>query len=217
MPKSSAIPLSLRQSGLFCCWRSEEKNGRKTKIPYNPVTGQRAQTNNSKTFTDFQTALRAVKQYSGLGFLITNDLFVIDIDNGRAEDGSLKKHAADIVSLFDGCYIEWSPSGEGLHIIGRAEGFQFNKAMYWMNNRRLGVEVYLGSATNRFMTLTGNVYRAGDIVASDGTLHAFLEKYMRRNQPARPPQDAAGESTLSDEAVIARAGRARNSATFQRL
>jgi len=155
MPKSSAIPLSLRQTGLFCCWRSEEKNGRKTKIPYNLATGQRAQTNNPKTFTDFQTALRAVKQYSGLGFLITEGMFVIDIDDGRAEDGSLKKHAAEIVAMFEDCYTEWTPSNNGLHILGRADGFNFNKALYWMNNRRLGVEVYLGGATNRFMTITG--------------------------------------------------------------
>jgi putative DNA primase/helicase len=215
MPKSSAIPPSLRARALFCCWRLEDKNGKKTKIPYNPATGQRAQTNNPKTFTDFTTALRAVKSYNGLGFLIPDDLFVIDCDHCRAPDGTLKQPAADIAAMFDGCYMEWSPT-DGLHIIGQAEGFVFNKAMYWMNNRQLGVEVYIGGATNRFMTLTGNVYRAGDIAEKGDSLRAFLEKYMRRDQPAGPAR-AAGESTLSDEAVIARAGRARNSTTFQRL
>ncbi|GHU83011.1 hypothetical protein AGMMS50284_5840 [Clostridia bacterium] len=57
MDKISNIPESLRGGGLFCCWLYEDKNGRKTKIPYNPVTGQRAQTNKPDTFTDFQTAL----------------------------------------------------------------------------------------------------------------------------------------------------------------
>jgi len=216
MPKSANIPQALRDRALFCCWRLEDKNGKTTKIPYNPATGQRAQTNNSKTFTDFATALRAVKQYSGLGFLIPKGMFAIDIDNGRADDGSLKKHAAEIVDMFEDCYTEWTPSNNGLHILGRAEGLTFNKAMYWMNNKRLGVEVYLGGATNRFMTLTGNVYRAGDIAEKGDVLRAFLEKYMRRDNAAGPVH-AIGVSALSDEAVIARAGRARNSATFQKL
>jgi putative DNA primase/helicase len=193
----------------------EDKNGKTTKIPYNPATGQRAQTNNPATFTDFATALRAVKQYSGLGFLIPAGLFVIDCDHCRAPDGTLTQPAADIAAMFDGCYMEWSPT-DGLHIIGQADGLAFNKAMYWMNNRQLGVEVYIGGATNRFMTLTGNVYRAGDIAEKSAKLRAFLEKHMRRDNAAGPAR-AAGESTLSDEAVIARAGRARNAATFQRL
>ena len=76
MAKISTIPKDLRDTGLFCCWQHEIKNGRKTKIPYNPATGQRAQTNKPETFTDFKTALNAVKDYSGMGFLITNSLFV---------------------------------------------------------------------------------------------------------------------------------------------
>ena len=215
MPKSANIPQALRDRALFCCWRLEDKNGKTTKIPYNPTTGQRAQTNNPKTFTDFQTALRAVKSYSGLGFLIPVGMFVVDCDHCRNLDGTLKQPAADISEQFKDCYQEWSPN-DGLHILGRAEGFAFNKVMYWMNNRQLGVEVYLGGATNRFMTLTGNVYRAGDIPEKGDVLSAFLEKYMRRDNAAGPTR-AIGVSTLSDEAVIARAGRAKNGATFQKL
>jgi len=60
MGKINAIPQSLRESGLFCCWRHETKNGRQTKIPYSPVTGQRAQTNNSGTFADCPNMFDAV-------------------------------------------------------------------------------------------------------------------------------------------------------------
>jgi len=215
MAKSSDIPLLLREKALFCCWRLEDKNGKTTKIPYNPATGQRAQTNNPKTFTNFATALRAVKQYSGLGVLIPAGMFVIDSDHCKNPDGTLKQPAADISEQFKDCYQEWSPN-DGLHILGMAEGLAFNKAMYWMNNKRLGVEVYLGGATNRFMTLTGNVYRAGDIAEKGDVLRAFLGKYMRRDSAVGPVR-AIGVSTLSDEAVLARAGRARNAATFQKL
>ena len=217
MGKISAIPQSLRENGIFCCWQYKDKNGRKTKIPYNPTTGQRAQTNNPKTFTDFQTALNVAKNYNGIGFLITDDLFVIDCDHCRSPDGSLTPIAAEIVAMFDGCYIEWSPSAEGLHIIGKASEFSFDKKKYWMNNRRLNVEVYLSGATNRFMTVTGNSFREGDIPEKGNALQGFLEKYMRRDQPVQPPIYNEGGSVLTDGEVTAKAAAARNGDNFRRL
>lgn len=59
------LPPELMQSGQFCCWRYEERNGRKTKLPYNPSTGFPAKSNNSSTFSDFQTAVSA-SGYDGI-------------------------------------------------------------------------------------------------------------------------------------------------------
>ncbi|MDR1464345.1 MAG: nucleoside triphosphatase [Oscillospiraceae bacterium] len=215
MGKASVIPRALREQGLFCCWRYEQAGGRKTKIPYDPRTGQRAQTNNHKTFCSFSEAVRAVQNYDGVGFLITNDLFVIDCDHCKNDDGTLKQPAADIVAMFPDCYAEWSPSGEGLHIIGRAPAFSFNKTTHLMNNRRLNVEVYISGATNRFMTLTANVYQQGGVPECGATLQQFLAKYMRRDAAVPPP--APGESCLSDVTVIQRAASAKNGSAFQRL
>ena len=41
----------------FCCWRIEMVNGRKTKVPYNPKTGQKSHVDNDSTFTDYQSAM----------------------------------------------------------------------------------------------------------------------------------------------------------------
>ena len=35
----------------FCNWRWEKRNGNDTKVPYDPVTGKRAQVNTPDTFT----------------------------------------------------------------------------------------------------------------------------------------------------------------------
>ena len=35
----TALPDSIIQNGLFCCWKYEERNERKTKVPYQPQTG----------------------------------------------------------------------------------------------------------------------------------------------------------------------------------
>ncbi|MDR1409128.1 MAG: hypothetical protein LBJ12_02405 [Oscillospiraceae bacterium] len=219
MDKYLNIPESLRQRGLFCCWRYEGRGGRKTKIPYNPATGQRAQTNNPCSFVDFVTAKQMVQNYDGIGFLITDGLFVIDCDHCKSADGSLTQTAADIVELFSGAYVEWSPSGEGLHIIGYALDFAFDKQKYWMNKRVINVEVYISGATNRFMTLTGNVYRAGELLTCTDKLQVFLDNYMQRNNSAlaAPTSVPVGDSFLTDDEVITKATYARNGAVFQKL
>ena len=43
--KVQKIPQTLKDLGEFCCWKYEVKDGRKTKVPYNPVTGYGARTN----------------------------------------------------------------------------------------------------------------------------------------------------------------------------
>ena len=52
MTKIENLPAKLRETGLFCCWRYEEGEGDKKprKVPYNPRTGGRAQSNNPDTF-----------------------------------------------------------------------------------------------------------------------------------------------------------------------
>ena len=41
----TALPDSIIQNGLFCCWKYEERNERKTKVPYQPQTGLGAKSN----------------------------------------------------------------------------------------------------------------------------------------------------------------------------
>ena len=52
----TALPEAVIQEGRFCCWRYEERNGKKTKVPYQPVTGLRAQSNDRSSFVPFGTA-----------------------------------------------------------------------------------------------------------------------------------------------------------------
>ena len=37
------------------------------------------------------------------------------------------------------------------------DGFQYDKARYYINNQKIGLEVYIAGCTNKFVTLTGNV------------------------------------------------------------
>lgn len=51
------IPAELKTSCQFCVWKFEKRNGQKTKIPYNPANGDRAKSNDLRTFADFKTTL----------------------------------------------------------------------------------------------------------------------------------------------------------------
>jgi len=45
------VPKELKETGYFCVWRYEnDKNGRRTKVPYNPQTGNYAKSNDINTF-----------------------------------------------------------------------------------------------------------------------------------------------------------------------
>ena len=55
----TALPDSLIKEGLFCCWRYEERNGRRTKVPYQPDTGQGAKSNDPRSFVSYETAIQA--------------------------------------------------------------------------------------------------------------------------------------------------------------
>lgn len=58
------IPAKLRETGLFCCWRYEQRTGtdKPTKVPYNPRTGGKAQSTNPGSFAPLAVALVALGQ-----------------------------------------------------------------------------------------------------------------------------------------------------------
>lgn len=153
------LPAKLRDTGLFCCWRYEERGGKRTKVPYNPRTGGRAQSTNPDTFAPLAVALAALEPggYDGIGVGVFGTLGAIDIDHCISDAGEISEMALDIVRTMNS-YTEYSPSGKGLRILFTVpDGFQYDKARYYINNQKIGLEVYIAGCTNKFVTLTGNV------------------------------------------------------------
>ena len=50
------IPTELQEHAEWCVWKREIRGGKPTKVPYNPNTGERAETNNPETFGSFDLA-----------------------------------------------------------------------------------------------------------------------------------------------------------------
>ena len=198
------IPQELKNNASFCVWKLEKRRGKPTKVPYNPRTGQLAKTNDAATFSDFGTAMKAYAMggWDGIGYRVSEGIGAIDIDHCIREDGSLNDVAASILGIFSDAYFERSPSGSGLRGFFRlSPDFAYDKTVYYINNRQHGLEVYLPGTTNRFVTVTGDTYRAGTVTRNDEALQNLLDTFMKRkmqvsNKTVEPC------SYLTDEQVI---------------
>lgn len=214
------IPQELKENASFCVWKKERRNGSLTKVPYNPEKGSRAMTNDPSTFSGFGAAMKAyaLGGWEGIGYRVSEGIGAIDIDHCIREDGSLNDTAAAIISLFPGTYFERSPSGSGLRAFFQLSAdFAYDKTAYYINNRKLGLEVYLPGATNRFVTVTGDVFQAGGISRDSGALQEMLDTFMKRKSKAAPGFAGTPVSYFSDEAVIEHASASASGDKFKAL
>ena len=217
----STIPEELKQTGLFCCWRYEDRGGRKTKVPYQPATGERAKSNDPGSFVPFQQAVSA-KGYDGIGVGIFDGICAIDLDDCITEEGRYTQNASEIIGIMHS-YTELSPSGRGVHILFRAEGFAYDTGTYYIMNHKQGLEVYVAGATSKYVTVTGR--RAHDYPFGERSkeLSQVLERFMRRATPQNTAgrNGANGENNQNapnpDSEVLERAAHGKHGAEFQRL
>ena len=195
------IPNELKENAQWCVWKREIRGGKPTKVPYDPVTGKRAETDNPDTFRTFEAAEEAFTiepEYNGVGIRVSNGFAAIDIDH-CVTDGALSDLAREICERMNS-YTELSPSKTGLRIILKGD-LSYDKGKYYLKNPNNGVELYVSGMTNRFVTITGNSLLnlpVRTITAEE--LQGLLDKYMRRQAQKAPER-------LSDEQVIAKASQ----------
>ena len=153
MPKLAndleVLPDALTARDQWICWRGEERDGRETKVPIEPSTGEYASTTDPGTWTSVEAALVSVEpaKANGIGFVFTEDdpIVGIDLDDCRdPKSGTLEEWARDIIVRLDS-YAEVSPSGTGVHVIAEGE-------LPDGRSRSGDVEMY---ETSRFFTVTG--------------------------------------------------------------
>lgn len=117
-----AIPASLQPVAQWLCWRTEDRDGKPTKVPVDPARGGYASVSDPATWTSFETAYdhyRDRDDVAGIGFVFTaEDPYVgVDLDDCRSPDtGRLDEWAQDIIRRLDS-YTEASPSGTGVHVL----------------------------------------------------------------------------------------------------
>ena len=209
------LPAELKENGSFCLWRRENQKGRLTKVPYKH-NGYHAKSTDKGDFCDFKTAVRCAKNFDGIGLGIFEPYCAVDIDH-CVKDGALSDLAQEIVNTIDS-YTEYSPSGEGVRIIFKAYGVDYDKQRYYINNHKLGLEIYVSGCTNKYVTLTGNVIRDLPINNCTTELKLVLDYYMKKGEDKKPEsKPPASTCYLTDDEVITKALNAKNGDKFRRL
>jgi len=144
----------LRHWPQWVIWRIDARDGKTTKIPLMARSpGTRASSTDSKTWAPYEATLKPVEKgrADGIGFVFTpgDEYFGIDLDH-CVKDGVVHPKAMEIVQRMN-TYTEFSPSGDGLHIIGRGRlkgDRNRTKKTPWGHD----FEVYDNA---RFFTMTG--------------------------------------------------------------
>ena len=192
------IPKELKTLKRWVCWSGD-------KLPKNPMTGGNAMSNNPDTWSDYDTAVKAVEKYrwNGIGFMLDEPYFGVDLDDCFDNQDFVDEFVEGLQS-----YTEISQSGRGIHIICKGklpEGAR----------RRGKVEMY---CTGRYFIMTGNVYNAEHTEIRDCTneIKILHQKYLYTPQPQAMPRKFEKVS-LEDEEVIDKARNCLTGSAFQML
>ena len=184
------LPRELRELSEYSQWVAyrivaNERKGKPDKLPLNPHDGSNAKANDASTWGTYDEALRYAFQNGlrsnagGIGFEFANGYAGIDLDDVVLVGGTLKPFAEDVVQMMDS-YTEYSPSGNGLHIL-----FKLSVPLSEFGSRRrndeLGIEMY---DSGRYFTITGNVYsEAKPIAERTETARKVYDKYFIKSKP----------------------------------
>ena len=207
------LPKELKENALFCLWKYEMRNGRKTKVPYQ-TNGKRADSRNKACFSDFDTVANLTQSYDGIGMGMFQPFVAVDIDH-CVDGGKLSDMATDIVETLNS-YTEYSPSESGVRIVAKADTLSYDKVKYYINNQKIGLEVYVAGMTNKFVTLTGNTICEAPIAERTNEIMAILDKYMQKPVVALNPKKIVG-SYLSDESIIEKSAKSKQGEKFSAL
>ena len=205
------IPLEMRSFPQWICYRQEHRGGDKlTKVPYCPHFGKMASSTNPATWTTFEQAKSIFEVsgvYHGIGFVFCDNdpFFVIDLDEAETPEQVLlhEKIAAEFKT-----YSEISPSGKGLHIIGKGS------VPCGRNSREHKVEIY---SNQRFITMTGNVWNDVPIVMQQSLVSNLWEHIGQNRNSTVTVVDGSAPQIADDLTIYNRAASAENGAKFVEL
>jgi len=173
-----SIPLELRYHRGWACWRYEFENGRWSKPPYNPDTGDKAEPSNSDTWLDFDTCYAAYQSagvprqggrpYDGVSFALDIRWGIVGVDLDHVSEHRMP---ADAIVRALQSYSEYSPSGDGYRIFLRGQLPEGRRRRDW-------VEMY---NQRRFLTVTGQrLPDTPDHLTTSPRLYVTWDSYLRR-------------------------------------
>jgi primase-polymerase (primpol)-like protein len=197
-------PEPLRALRQWVCWRHEMRDGKPTKVPHNALARIRASVGQPPTWQTFEAVHNAQQrgEYDGVGFVFSDaDPYAgIDLDNCFTPEGTLRSWAVPVVELAESldAYMERTPSGNGLHIIGRASWSGSGRNVRIKGGDKEGVEWY---CRDKFFTVTGEQFGASGDVDADvqPVINMLAEMFPSVQQAVAVPVGDWVPDTEADE------------------
>ena len=215
-PAGESIPRPLLEYNQWICWREAQRDGKQTKIPIEPTTGEYASTTDPETWSSFGTAREwaEAENENGLGFVFTDDdsIVGIDLDDCRdPETGAPEEWAKLVIERLES-YTEVSPSGTGYHVL-------VSGSLPDGRNRKGDLEIY---ETARFFTVTGTRVDGTPTTVQERTdeLQAVHADHLAPDEGSNSDgESTTGQATrsLADDELLGKAKNAENGEKFERL
>jgi primase-polymerase (primpol)-like protein len=207
---------NIRDLRQWLCWRSEERDGKPTnKVPYSPLTGEKASSTNPETWANYSEAVSAHREHGhhGIGFVFTpeDDLCGVDLDGCLTETGEIESWAREIIEELNS-YTEVSPSGRGIHVL-------LMGSLPIGRQRKGRIEMYDRS---RFFTITGHHLANAPATINDrqdelARLHHRVFGTKKAPRAGMLGGKVGTGMSLSDSELLDRAMRAVNGKKFSQL
>jgi primase-polymerase (primpol)-like protein len=147
--RKTNVPAELLSRPRWVRYRNVALDNRMSKMPIT-IDGRSASSTNAATWTDYASAHKS-HVGDGLGFVLNGDgIMCIDLDH-CVENGEVNQLALDFIDSLPETYIEFSPSGDGLHIWGFGTVAKGSRKVV----NGLNIETY---SDGRYMTVTNQPF-----------------------------------------------------------
>lgn len=218
------IPSEMQVTDCWINWKKEIKDGRPTKVPYQP-NGVLAKVNDISTWNNVNRVIDALEnsEFSGIGFVFTleSNLVAIDIDD-CFNNGVLTQDAKKWIETFDS-YTELSQSGKGIHIIVESDKSEVKKLFEDVYNKTTGTKINGKGECyiyNRFFAITGNIFENRSKINSVdiSTIDDFMSYLLpNKQQVTNKACNLKRSPQMSDEEILKKAFAAKNGSNFTTL
>jgi primase-polymerase (primpol)-like protein len=202
------IPPELRERPQWVVWRSEERDGKRTKVPYQAARPRSlASSTEPTTWASFEQAVEVAGAFDGIGYVFSADdpYFGLDLDE------SLSEADKGAILLALDTYAERSVSGNGYHVIGRG-------CLSGNGRHPHGLGVF---DRGRYFVMTGEHVDGtpATIEPRQAQLEQVLAQFLPQPEPDRSARLPASHRSVrnDDQELLERARTARNGADFERL
>ena len=185
---ADTFPARLLEMPRWVCWKratDPKKPDKPRKVPMAADGNGKAACNRPATWGVFSQASETYtrKEYDGLGFMLGDGVFGIDIDHCLS-DGQPNELAREIINRVP-TYTEISPSGTGLHLLALGSLPDGNRG-----RRKGALEIY---GEGRYFTVTGQRLSdtPGDLLEASDAIPGILSDYIDKPKKSKNKKAAA--------------------------